>query len=194
MLTGTLRAVSCIPIPLFPCNAILVIQALCKLDPEFDAELATVLCENPEARVVLLEVRECEGAVTIPRLAASKILNVVAQGQGPAWKWQLISRFSMLHNPSLCKDWRERVHILPRLKSEEYTALVAAADVMIDSSHYSGFTTHVEALSLGKLVATCPRGSIRGYVTSLSARMNPSLDSAPAAAHKLKPFCILIGL
>ncbi len=53
-------------------------------------------------------------------------------------------------------DALDRIVFLPRLPYTDYLCLVSAADVILDPLYYSGGTTTLEALSLGKAIVTWP--------------------------------------
>ncbi|CAO3459724.1 O-linked N-acetylglucosamine transferase, SPINDLY family protein [Azospirillum largimobile] len=76
-----------------------------------------------------------QGAALIPRLAA----------KGP--------------------DVTYRIHLLPGLGAEDFIALTADADVMLDPFHYSGGKTSLDALAFGTPVVTWPGAFMRGRHT-----------------------------
>jgi len=111
-------------------------QGLFKFHPEMDELLAALLQRLPNARFLLV------------------------QGDVPAYKEQLVAR------------WRARgdgidtaAVFFPPLEHQSYLALFAAADVVLDTLHFNGMNSSLEALSLGAPVVTWPREFQRGRHT-----------------------------
>lgn len=111
-------------------------QNLFKLHPDFDLILAAILEKDPWAEILLVE------------------------GKQTYWSQLIKERFQKTIGP-LCK----RIRWLPRLDYQSYLALVAAADVMLDSLHFSGGNTSYEALAMGTPIITFPGRFIRGRFT-----------------------------
>jgi len=55
-----------------------------------------------------------------------------------------------------------RVAFLPRMDPARYRAVIAHADVMLDTQHFSGCLTTLDALALGTPVVTLPGRFMRG--------------------------------
>ena len=55
---------------------------------------------------------------------------------------------------------------LPTQSMADFTRLIAACDVMLDTPHFNGMTTSLEALALGMPVVTLPSGLQRGRHTA----------------------------
>lgn len=75
-------------------------------------------------------------------------------------------------NELLRERWRrempdvlERIVFLPRQGSAGYVNLIALADVMLDTVHFNGMNTSLEALSVGTPAVTWPREFQRGRHT-----------------------------
>lgn len=111
-------------------------QSLFKLHPDFDAAIAAILRANPRGH-----------------------LGLVA-GEQAHWNDLLIKRWGRS-----CPDVLERVHILPRMRRDDFLRLLAAADVILDPLYFSGGNTSYEALAAGTPIVTLPGDCMRGRVT-----------------------------
>jgi CRISPR-associated protein Csy1 len=111
-------------------------QSLFKIHPDNDALLADVLAANPRARLVLFEGRH-------PKLTASfvgrlrKALD--AQGVAPA-----------------------HAVVLPSMPHDDYLRVNLLCDAMLDTLHWSGGNTSLDALACGLPVVTLPGAFMRG--------------------------------
>ncbi len=108
-------------------------QTIVKLHPDFDAMLAGILDEDPAAEVLLY----ADGAERVTRVVARRM----AARLGSAM---------------------DRVRIVPRQGYEEYLATLGTAAVVLDTPHFSGGNTTLEALSLNLPVVTLPGTFLRG--------------------------------
>ena len=130
---------------------LLVTQALCKIHPQFDTVLRSILLSDRDAHVVILA------------------------GLGPLWSGALILRLQELSDQFGDIDqWLDRVHILTRLSARMYADLIQAAYLMLNTFPYSGFTTNLEALSLHLPVITMDGTSPRSSQTSMLYRIMDS--------------------
>ena len=119
-------------------------QSLFKFHPEFDETLAGILRADPRGTLVLF------------------------QGQRPHWDELLQQRFR-----AVMPDVAGRIRFLPRLKFDDYTSLVAAADVLLDTRHFGGGNTSFEAFAVGTPIVTMPSRMLRGRITfALYKQMN----------------------
>ena len=108
-------------------------QTIVKLHPDFDAMLAGILDEDPAAEVLLY----ADGAERVTRVVAQRM----AARLGSAM---------------------DRVRIVPRQGYEEYLATLGTAAVVLDTPHFSGGNTTLEALSLNLPIVTLPGAFLRG--------------------------------
>lgn len=122
-------------------------QNLMKLHPEFDALLGRILHEDPQARVLLVE--------------------------GIQPHWTRIMKKRLRH--ALGKQER-RITFLPRMSHPDYLSLIHQADVLLDSIHFSGGVTSLEALSMGLPVVTLPGRFARGKFTLGAYRQMGVMD------------------
>ncbi|HEY3076857.1 MAG TPA: tetratricopeptide repeat protein [Burkholderiales bacterium] len=118
-------------------NLYLCPQTLFKFHPEFDAMLAGILRADPRGRLVLIE------------------------GRAKNWARLLAARFEKAF-----PDVARRLLFLPPQSMPDFTQLIAACDVMLDTLHFNGMNTSLEAFALGMPVVTLPSGLQRGRHTA----------------------------
>ncbi len=112
-------------------------QTLFKFHPEFDEVLAGILLADPEAEIVLLE------------------------GRLPEWTHRLKRRFRRT-----LPDQGKRVRFNPGMPRQDYLALLAAADVILDPLHFGGGNSSLEAVAVGAPVVTIAGPFLRSRITS----------------------------
>lgn len=126
-------------------------QRLAKCHPDFDAVLAGILGRDPEAVVVLLEDRHGYAADALRARLAAPLGGLF-----------------------------DRIHFLPHQPYDRYLALVAAADVILDTPHCGGGMTCYDAFALGKALVTWPSPLARGrYALACYRRMGLDACVAP---------------
>lgn len=114
-------------------------QALAKFHPEFDAILTGILRRDPGGEVVIVHDEDGD-AYRRPRLEA-RLEKTAA-------------------------DVAARIVFLPRTPGREgYMQRLRSCDVALDTLHYSGGTTSLDALECGTLVVTLPSAFNRGRHT-----------------------------
>lgn len=119
-------------------------QNLRKIHPDMDAMIGGVLRGDP------LGVFVCVGD---PQPVMGELLRA---------RWQ-----------TTLPDVAERMIMLPRLKPEDYFAVIGSADVVLDTPHFSGSNTSYDAFSAGAPVVTLPGAFPRGrYTAALYEQMN----------------------
>ena len=111
-------------------------QSLFKLHPDFDAYLAAILRQDDSAVVTLIESRA-------------------------PWRRRLETRFG-----TRLGRLAERIRFIPTQSSAAYHALLAAADVVLDTIHFSGGFTSFETLWVETPVVTERDAFMRGRVTA----------------------------
>lgn len=102
-------------------------QTLFKLHPDFDGMLAQILDADPLARLLLLEARE------------------------PNWGMLMRRRLTASLGGGM-----DRVDFLAHQTPEDFIRLIGACDVMLDTPHFNGMNTSLEAFSTGTPVVTLP--------------------------------------
>ena len=119
-------------------------QSLFKLRPDFDPLVAGILRRDRQGQVVFVD------------------------GHQPYWKELLRERFAATI-PDVC----DRIQFLPRMSHDDFLALNAACDVLIDPIHFNGGNTSYKALALGTPIVTLPMRLLRGRMTyALYKKMN----------------------
>lgn len=121
-------------------NLYLCSQSLFKLHPEMDALLAAVAARDPQGLILLFE----DAKPDLTALFRRRIEGVFAT-RGLALEQQL--RF------------------LPRLRHADYLRVSRLCDVMLDTPHWSGGRTSLDALACGLPVVTLPGAYSRGRQT-----------------------------
>jgi predicted O-linked N-acetylglucosamine transferase (SPINDLY family) len=118
-------------------NLYLCPQTLFKFHPEFDVMLGDILRADPRGRLVLIR---------------SKI---------SWWAELLEARFR-----KAMPDVADRIVFLPQQDSAGFLNLLAASDVMLDTIHFNGMNTSLEAFSAGTPIVTLPTEFQRGRHTA----------------------------
>lgn len=116
-------------------------QTLFKLHPDFDAALADILARDPDGVAVFIGGPHSHMVSLLRRRMAAAI-----------------------------PDADERLIFLPALSFTEFLGLSAAADVLLDSLHFSGGNTTLEGLGVGTPVVTWPSEFARGRLTAAICR------------------------
>ncbi len=111
-------------------------QSLFKLHPDFDACLAAILRGDPHGVVVLIESRA-------------------------TWRARLEGRFACT-----APDVADRIRFVPAVSSQDFGALLAAADVVLDTRHFSGGYTSFETIWAETPFVTERGAYMRGRVTA----------------------------
>jgi protein O-GlcNAc transferase len=111
-------------------------QSLFKYHPDFDKILGKILRALPDASIQIID------------------------GSYPSWSDLLKTR--LLKQTS---DVSDRIEILPRRNKKEIADLMRAADVILDTPHFSGGMTTFESLAAGTPVVTLPGKFMRSRVS-----------------------------
>jgi predicted O-linked N-acetylglucosamine transferase (SPINDLY family)/SAM-dependent methyltransferase len=146
------------------CHLYLCPQSLFKFHPDFDVALKDILSRDPNGRVVLID------------------------GLEPEWNETLTGRFRQAFPESV-----DRVQFLPRQSRDDFLALLAVCDVMLDPFHFGGGNTTYEALSLGTPIVTLPSGFMRGRVTSACYRKMGLSDCIAGSAADYVELSVRLG-
>jgi predicted O-linked N-acetylglucosamine transferase (SPINDLY family) len=112
-------------------------QSLFKFHPEFDEILAEILRRDPQGRLVMIE------------------------GKIAHWGRLLRRRWERA-----MPDVAQRAIFLGQLPPAEFTALFSVCDVALDTIHFNGYNTSLEAFAMGTPVVTWPREFQRGRHTA----------------------------
>ena len=118
-------------------NLYLCPQTLFKVHPEFDAVLAGILRADPRARVVLI------------------------RSQASNWVELLAARFRRT-----MPDVAARIIFVPAQDLGGFLNLLAVADVVLDTLHFSGMNSSLESFSVGTPIVTLPTQLQRGRHTA----------------------------
>ncbi len=111
-------------------------QSLFKLHPDFDAYLGAILALDPDACIALI-------------------------GDRPAWQEKLMRRFR-----AHLGERAARIRFVPQQTAAGFYALLANADVLLDTLHFSGGMTSFEAIWAGTPFVTERGEFMRGRVTA----------------------------
>ena len=84
----------------------------------------------------------------------------IIDGSHPAWS-VLLKRRMLKKLSSVC----DRIEIIPRRDKKAMAELLHAADVILDTPHFSGGMTTYQSLASGTPVVTLPGDFMRGRVT-----------------------------
>ena len=112
-------------------------QSLFKFHPEFDSFLAAILHADSHGQLILIE------------------------GKHKNWHENLLRRFHQT-----MPDVADRITVHPPLHSKEFRNLIAVSDVVLDTIHFGGFNTSLDAFASGTPVVTLPGEFMRGRHTA----------------------------
>jgi predicted O-linked N-acetylglucosamine transferase (SPINDLY family) len=97
---------------------------------------------------------------------------VVIEGRIGHWTELLRRRWN-----TVMADVMDRVVLLPRQSPVDYVALIAVADVMLDTLHFNGMNSSLDAMFVGTPVVTLPGEFQRGRHTQAMYRRMGTIDS-----------------
>ena len=122
-------------------------QNLFKLHPDMDELMAAILRRDPQGKIVMIS------------------------GKVNRWTELLKKRWS-----ETIPDVVDRIIFLPRMISSDYLTLIASSDVMLDTIHFNGMNTSLEAFSVGTPVVTYAGEFQRGrHTQAMYQRMGISV-------------------
>lgn len=124
---------------------LLVPQSAFKILPDNDALLADILAAVPEADLLLFADMDVENTQAVE----ARITHA-------------------LRERGVCGS--ERIRRLPRMEHADYMAVNTLADLMLDTLHWSGGNTSLDALSVGLPVVTLPGRFMRGRQSAAMLR------------------------
>lgn len=139
-------------------------QNLFKFHPDMDELVAGILRRDARGRLVLIE------------------------GRIAHWTSLLRQRFA-----AGMPDVAGRIAFLPRMNGADYVNLIALADVMLDTRHFNGMNTSLEALSQGTPVVTWPGEFQRGRHTQAMYRKIGVIDCVVDSAEAYVELAVRIA-
>lgn len=139
-------------------------QNLFKFHPDMDELVARILRGDREGRLVAIE------------------------GRVDRWT-ELLKRRWMASMP----DVMDRVAFLPRMDSADYVNLIEVSDVMLDTRHFNGMNTSLEAFCVGTPVVTWPGEFQRGRHTQAMYRKMGLADHVAESASAYVDLALRLG-
>ena len=116
-------------------------QNLFKVHPDMDDLIAAILRRDPRGVVAFVEGRVRNWSALLRK------------------RWQQIM-----------PDVQHQIVFVPRMREGDYLNLIALADVMLDTVHFNGMNTSLEAIAVGTPVVTLPGAFQRGRHTQAMYR------------------------
>jgi predicted O-linked N-acetylglucosamine transferase (SPINDLY family) len=111
-------------------------QSLFKIHPEFDGLIGAILTQCPDAELAIVD------------------------GQHPEWCAALEARWKVA-----IPQAADRIRFVPRRDRTAFMRLLASARVILDTPHFSGGLSSLEAFSVGTPVVTLAGNFMRARVT-----------------------------
>jgi protein O-GlcNAc transferase len=139
-------------------------QNLFKFHPDMDALIAGILRRDERGRLVVIGGRVENWTELLRRRWAAAMPDVI-----------------------------ERIVFLPRQRSADYVNLIALADVMLDTLHFNGMNTSLEALSVGTPVVTLPGEFQRGRHTQAMYRKMGFVECIASDAAEYVDLAVRLG-
>jgi len=153
-------------------------------DDDFRRTLPRWQAEHLQANLVLVE---------------RKLLGRIQVRYGPnrAGKYGLLQPFAdtikMMTKEDIVPDAADRVIFLPYMTHGAYLRLNRLCDVMLDTVHWSGGNTSLDALAGGLPVVTLPGGLMRGRQSMGMLRMLGAQDLVAADAEEYVSRAVEMG-
>jgi predicted O-linked N-acetylglucosamine transferase (SPINDLY family) len=122
-------------------------QTLFKVHPEFDEIVGGILQADPAGRVLFFH------------------------GTHPHWTELLLARFRRTIPGGV-----DRIEFIQQLPNDAFLHLLRVADVLLDTLHFGGGTTSLQAFAAGTPVVTLPGTFMRGRATCACYRKMGVLD------------------
>ncbi|MEK9678355.1 MAG: hypothetical protein VW169_08200, partial [Rhodospirillaceae bacterium] len=113
---------------------------------------------------------------------------VLVDGAVSHWSTLLKERWA-----TTIPDVQERITIVPRQAPEDFIALQAAADVILDTPHFSGGNTSYESFALNKPIVTLDSAFMRGRVTAGLYRMMEMDDGIASSLEDYVEIALRLG-
>jgi protein O-GlcNAc transferase len=139
-------------------------QNLFKMHPDFDRLLGEVLRADPQGRLLLF--RGVHDHIT--DLLAARLRRSIPQ------------EFS-------------RVQFLPRLALEDFLRVLAASDVLLDTTHFSGGITTFDGFNVGTPIVSMPGGLMRSRQTYACYRKMGIMDCVASSPEEYVRIAVGLG-
>lgn len=139
-------------------------QSLFKLHPDFDGLMNRIL------------VRDGTGSI------------LLFSGECAEWSVMLQRRFRLT-----MPEVADRIHFLPRQPYARFLQLLSVADVVLDTAHFNGMITSIDAFSVGTPVVTLPGALQRGRFTQAMYRKMGIGDGIAASADEYADLAVDIA-
>ncbi|MEL0112055.1 MAG: hypothetical protein VW835_10025 [Rickettsiales bacterium] len=139
-------------------------QNLIKLHPDMDAPLAAILRRDPAGRLVIFEARD------------------------PNWTRLLLSRWAPVFGEEMA-----RVVVLPQRPLDAFVAVIATADVVLDTWPFGGGNTNYQTFAMGVPVVTLPGRWLRGRGTLAHYRHMGFDDCVAATSSEYVDIAVRLG-
>lgn len=139
-------------------------QTLFKVHPEFDEIIGGILRRDPRSVVVFI------------------------RGQYDDYTDQLLRRFART-----LPDFGGRILMLDQMPFRRFMQLLAAADVCLDTPHFNGMNSSLEALSVGTPIVTLPGRLQRGRHTQAMYRKMGILECIASDAMHYIDIAVRLG-
>ena len=139
-------------------------QTLFKLHPDIDELLGGILQRHPRAVIALID------------------------GEFKEYAEQLRARFART-----LSGVAHRIRFIPRLAQDSFLQLLSVADVILDTPHFNGMNSSLEAFAVGTPVVTWPTEFQRGRHTQAMYRKMNILDAIATDAADYIDIAVRLG-
>jgi predicted O-linked N-acetylglucosamine transferase (SPINDLY family) len=141
-------------------------QTLFKLHPDFDSILAAILHGDADGDIILID-----------------------DARTPAWGKLLRERLART-----VPDGVARIRFIPGMPSEDFLALIACCDVILDTLYFNGMNSSLEAFAVGTPIVTMPTEMQRGRHTFGMYRRMEIMDCVARSPEQYAEIALRLGL